>query len=175
MKNINNVVLLCSEITKGMKSYGPKSFVPVCKNKIPFIIYQIQQILNTHGKNTAIYIVIGFEQEKISKLIESKFPSKKYKNISLIYNSKYQNTNKAYALSLAISKIKQGNTLIFNNGIWSNFKPENKKIPILPVVNTSKDMFDIGITIENHRASYLCYGLNKKWSEIIYLDTNTIS
>ena len=82
MKKIHNIILLCSEITRGMKSYGPKSFVPVSKHKIPFIIYQIQQIISTHGKNTSIYIVVGFEQEKFIKLIETEFPRRKYKHIN---------------------------------------------------------------------------------------------
>ena len=174
MKKIHNIILLCSEITRGMKSYGPKSFVPVSKHKIPFIIYQIQQIISTHGKNTSIYIVVGFEQEKFIKLIETEFPRRKYKHINIIYNEKYHTTNNAYSAGLAISQISQGNTLIFNNGIWSNFKPANNSKPSLPIVKTSKDTFDIGITVESQKAYYLCYGLKQKWSEIIYFDAHSI-
>jgi UDP-N-acetylglucosamine pyrophosphorylase len=65
---IDNVIILCSEITKGMKSYGPKAFVPIgVKNKAkPLIIKQIDNILHTYGENTHIYIVIGFEHEKLN-------------------------------------------------------------------------------------------------------------
>ena len=71
---INNVILLCSEITKGMKSYGPKAFVPVgnkYKQK-PLVIKQIDNIIQRYTKNTDIYIVIGFEHDKFLKILDPK-------------------------------------------------------------------------------------------------------
>jgi len=175
---INNVILLCSEITKGMKSYGPKAFVPVgnkYKQK-PLVIKQIDNIIQRYTKNTDIYIVIGFEHDKFLKILDQFYPSDQYPNIIKIYNKNYELSNSAYGVSLALNSIESGNTLIIQNGILTDYYPKTLNKSILPILNDKKkdESFTIGLTITNKKVEYVFYDLPNTWSEILYINNSDI-
>ena len=69
---IENIILLCSDITKGMKSYGPKAFIPIGRPKQPLIIHQLQKLKKIYSKKVNIFIVIGFEKENTIYTFRSK-------------------------------------------------------------------------------------------------------
>lgn len=177
---IENVILLCSEITKGMKSYGPKAFIPIGnKNKEkPLIIKQIDNIFLTHGKNTKIYIIIGFEYDKFIKILDQYYPLHIYKNIIQIYNEFYDKSNNAYSLSLALDLIgsQDGDILIIQNGILTDYSPKNSKKSLIPILkNNNKDeSFNIGLTISGKKVEYMFYDLPYRWSEILYINNSDI-
>lgn len=175
---IDNVILLCSEITKGMKSYGPKAFVPIGpKNKQkPLIIKQIENIFERYGPKTNIYIIIGFEYDKFLKILEDAYPARKYSNIINIYNDLYLESNNAYALQLALNAINSGNCLIVQNGILINYSPKNYCKSLLPIIkNNPDDSFNIGLTLNNNNVQYAFYDLPNKWSEILYISSTDIN
>lgn len=174
---IDNVILLCSEITKGMKSYGPKAFIPVGpKNKQkPLIIKQIDSIFDKCGSDTNVYIVIGFEHDKFLRILDQFYPSTKYSNITHIYNELYFESNNAYAVGLALNIINSGNCLIVQNGILTNYCPKNNSKSLLPILkNNTNDSFNIGLTLNNKTVQYAFYDLPNKWSEILYINRSDI-
>lgn len=173
---IKNIILLSSEITKGMKSYGPKAFVPIgTKNdKKPLIIKQINNILDIYTKNVNIYVVIGFEYEKFNKLLDSYYPTNKYRNIHRIYHKNYEATNNAYAMKLAMENIDKDDVLIIQNGILTKYFPKSNKKSTLPLIKTKNTSFNLGMTTNNDHVKYLCYDLDNKWAEILYLSSKDL-
>ena len=75
-------IILVPEITKGMKSIGSKSLLKIRKSK-HIIDYQIEQI-SSISKKIKVNIATGFDNEKIKKILQDKYP-----NINVIYNDKY--------------------------------------------------------------------------------------
>lgn len=174
---INNIILLCSEITKGMKSYGPKAFICVGpKNKQkPLIIKQIDNIFQKYGKKINIYIIIGFEYDKFLKIINEFYPAILYKNIICIYNKLYFESNSAYSFELALNLIDSGSCLVIQNGISTNYFPKTDLKSLLPIIrNNNNESFNIGLTLNNKKVQYVFYDLPNKWSEILYIRSSDI-
>lgn len=157
-----DIILICSGITKGMKSYGPKAIVPVGKNKIPLIVEQIQNIRSLKLK-CSINVIVGFESKKIISILNDY----KIKNINFIFHDDYENDNAGGAILKAIENIKN-NCVIIDDGIIVN-EIINKNISYLPAFNKEAKNFNIGLTQNNNIAEYLFYDLPKTWSELCYI------
>ncbi len=178
MTMIDNVILLCSEITKGMKSYGPKAFIPVGQKhkQKPLIIKQIDNILQTYKKNTHIYIVTGFEHEKFIKILNQFYPEEKHKNIIKLYNEDYRDSNSGHGVWLALNSILSGNTLVVENGILTDYSPKSQTSSILPMLKASNkdESFNMGLTVNNKKVEYVFYDLPNRWSEVLYINNSDI-
>ena len=162
-------LILIPEITKGMKSIGSKSLLKI-KN-IPILEHQINEILNIH-KNIKINIATGFDHEKISKHISSK-----YNDIKFVYNELYTTTNQTKALSLFLEHHECENLLLVSSGVLL----KNKNIPFSTLSGTSKIYllnkprinFNIGCSFGSS-TEYLFYDLPNIWSECVYLNKEAI-
>jgi hypothetical protein len=165
-----NIILLSSEIPKGMKSYGPRSLIPIGKSEEPLIIKQIKKIQSIYKSSRyKIHIVVGFESDKIVKLI------KEYnliKNINFIYDDCYESCNNTYGLLKALKEIKGDNCLIVQSGVVGCYKPIDLKKSSLGIFRSSANIFNIGIRSENDKAVYLFYDLENSWSEIAFIGSN---
>ena len=108
--NPNNAIIFAQEITKGMKSLGPKCLLVINKN-ITIIEYQIQY-LKKYYPTIKISICTGFEQDKIIKT------TNKFKNIQYYYNPNYEQTNEAETLIGCIKKLNiTNNVLVISGGL----------------------------------------------------------
>ena len=162
-------LILIPEITKGMKSVGSKSLLKI-KNT-PVLEHQINEILNIH-KGIKLNIATGFDHEKISKHI-----STKYDNVECIYNELYETTNQTKALSIFLENHACENLLIISSGILL----KNKNIPLSTLSGTSKiyllnkprNNFNIGCSLGSS-TEYLFYDLPNIWSECVYLNKEAI-
>lgn len=163
-----DIILLCSGITKGMKSYGPKAIVPVGKNKNPLIVEQIQNIRSLKLK-CSINIVVGFESKKIISILNDH----KIKNINFIFHDDYENDNAGGAILKAMENIKN-NCIIIDDGIIVN-EIKNKNVSYLPVFSKEAKNFNIGLTENNSVVEYLFYDLPKVWSELCYIGRNDLA
>lgn len=165
-----NIVFLCHEITKGMKSFGPKALIPVGKkNKtIPLIIKQINNVIKNYKDNEyKLHVVVGFEHERVVKALKDVAA-----NVNIIRYDKYHTTNSSGAVIHCLKQIGGGNFLFIDNGIVISYKPSNLNKSIIPIIKQNSDIdntFGIGATISDNRIEYLFYDLPTKWSEIIYL------
>ncbi len=167
-----NIIFLCHEITKGMKSFGPKAIIPIGKkNNIEPLI--IKQIKNTQKalENTSfkIHVVVGFEQDKIIKILKNFNPK-----INIIKYDKYAESNSAGVVLECLNIIPNGHYLFVENGIICNYKPKNNSESLIPVLLTKKnnknDKFTIGVTASDNKAEYMFYDLaQNKWSEILFV------
>ena len=164
---MNNIVLLYSDVSKGMKSYGPKAIVPMGSRKIPLIIKQIESIKKLYKDVTyQIYVVLGFDQEKIRDLLKK---HNKYQDIIIIQHKEYVKENQGSGFIQAIDQIKNGNLLVVQNGIFANYIPTNLNRSTIPVLkNSTHGIFPVGVRSNNGVAEYLFYGLEYDWPEICY-------
>lgn len=162
------------EITKGMKSIGPKGLLKSKKSKELINC----QISNIQDKNIDICVISGFGNEKLKKKIE-------HKNVSIIDNDLYDSANQGYAIELILQTYNQekyDGCIIVNNGILFN---SNIKTDILlnrqdskiyyTTGNDKKNNFHIGCTINGKYIQHLFFNLSSNfWNEILYIDSSTI-
>lgn len=174
ISNGYNIILLAYEITKGMKSVGSKSLMPIkIDNHIDTLIQHQLNSVKKYIKNIqSINIVLGFDKEKLKK----KIPLDKHVNI--IENTHYEKLGQSHAISLALKQITNnyptiiiGNHLILRKNIFQ--KCQNISNYIFCIKNCNNKFFKIGCTHYNGKVEYLCYELNPKWSEIFLLQSTS--
>jgi choline kinase len=171
--------ILSYDITKGMKSVGPKGLLRSKKNK-ELINCQINSIKDDM---TEINVVVGFGSDKLKKKIHS------FEKINIIQNDLYETTNQGYALELIlqdyISK-KYCGCLIINDGILiSNSVKEillNKMDLQLPKIvyvcsESKKDIFNISFSLSNSNyVQHMFFNLtNNLWTETVYIDHQSLT
>ena len=167
-----NVVILAPEITKGMKSIGSKALLKI-KQSMSVIDYQIHEI-RKYSSQTKITIVSGFEHDKINKLYNHS------KNIEVLYNNTYANTNHGASLSVFLESKDSinSNLLVIMNGVLfknNPFKLKNnyKSASQIYCINKPKNNFDIGYIGESS-VEYLFFDLPNKWTECVMFDTESL-
>lgn len=164
-----DVIIITPEITKGMKSIGPKCLLTLRKN-MSIIQYQISQIQKNH-RQCKLTLSIGFEAEKIKQQL------KKYKNISYLLNQEYEDTNQACNVIQYINQNNPKNLLIYSSGIITKNLPipkkYNKNQSVLFMLNKPKNNFNIG-SINSSKIEYLFFDMEECWSEIVFLNHDAI-
>ena len=166
-----NAVILMPEITKGMKSLGPKGLLSI--NKKTLIVDHQIRLLKSINKHIKIHAVIGFEHEKVIPILL------KHK-VDYVYNKEYKNFNQGYSLQLYLSKIlKINKLLIINNGILLNAVDTIKKSLLdnrsqIFTIKNGKSDFDLG-TLTGISPEYIFYDLPESWIECVYFGSNDIS
>ncbi len=180
MKNIlsisngYNVILLAYEITKGMKSIGSKSLMPVkIDNHIDTLIQHQINSIKKHIKNVqSINIVSGFDKEKLKRKIVID------DRIKIIENNNYDTLGQSHAICLALKEITNkyptiiiSNHLILRKNIFQQCSEKNNYV--FCIKNCNNKFFKIGCTHDNDKVEYLCYELTPKWSEIFLLQSES--
>jgi hypothetical protein len=169
-----DIVFIIPEITKGMKSFGPKSLVPLRNGTL--IEYQIELIRSIY-KNNNIYLLTGFESEKIKKTIAlSKNINKK--NIHILEDKNYETHGQISSVFEYLNNKNSNSGAIFiNNGIITKFNFQ-KSIELnnnsIFYIRGKKINFNIGSNNINS-TEYLFYDLPFLWSECIYLNKETLN
>ena len=168
-----DIVFIIPEITKGMKSFGPKALIPVRGQTL--IEHQIELIRSIY-KNNNIYLLTGFESEKIKKTIfTSNYISRK--NIFILENKNYETQGQIASVFEYLDNRNPKNGAIFlNNGIITKFNFQ-KNIQTLNnsifFIQGKKLNFNIGCNNIEH-TEYLFYDLPFLWSECVYLNNGTL-
>lgn len=165
-----DILLISPEITKGMKSIGPRCLLPLRKN-LTVIEYQISQLQKL--KPSKITLNIGFESEKILNTLH------RYKTIDYLINDKYSVTNQAINLISYIKKHKPSKLLVYSSGlliknniILKHQLYQNNSCKLF-ILNKSKHNFDIGCS-DMKNPDYLFYDMPEPWAEICYLNQQAI-
>jgi CTP:phosphocholine cytidylyltransferase-like protein len=167
-----DILIIAPEITKGMKSIGSKALLKI-KQSISVIEYQINEIKKYNNHNN-ITIVSGFEHDKILKLYSNT------KNINIVYNPDYANTNHGASLSIFLDQLQHTkNLLVITNGVlFKNnpfkAKPGQSHTSQIYCINKPKTNFDIGYIGESS-IEYLFFDLPNKWTECVMFNPDAIS
>jgi CTP:phosphocholine cytidylyltransferase-like protein len=165
---MTDILIICPEITKGMKSSGSRALLPL-KNKLTLIEHQIKQLRRLRPSD--ITINVGFEAEKIQQKLQ------RYKSVRYLLNKEYKTTNQAKNLIEYIHVhnpkdllIISSGVVIKNNFIYKKHLTGHSKVFVLP---GTKNNFDIGCSPDKE-LKYLFYGMMESWTEIFYLNSLAI-
>jgi hypothetical protein len=163
---MNNIVLLYSDVSKGMKSYGAKALV--ANGNIPLVIKQILQIQKQFVQNSKIHVVLGFDKSRIVDVLKK---NELYNKINIIENPNYVKENQGQGFIEALQQIEGGNCYIISNGILTNHilsDNDENIIPILKRKANSTSSFRIGVRTDCGIAKYFFYDLEYEWPESCY-------
>ncbi len=169
MQSKINAIILVPEITKGMKSIGSKALINIDQRQ-SIIEYQIEYLQKNYP-DISITIATGFDADKIQK------KTKKYDNVRIIHNHKYDKTNHGMSLFMYLQQIKiSDNLLIISNGILLKEKLNlSKKESIIYTLNKKNNDYNIGLNItEENKPTYLFYDFPMPWSECVFLNKEAL-
>ena len=156
------VVILSAGIGNRIKSNEPRSLIKIGNKTL--LEHQIDLINNNFEKHEIIG-VFGYEIEKIIRKIHGK--------IRVVENQIYENTNNSESLRLAVNNTDKKNIMFFHGDLYFNdamFKSIDFKKSFLIV--DRKEMMkqkEIGVTIQNNKATILSYGLSTKWCQLAFI------
>jgi hypothetical protein len=163
-----DVLILMPEITKGMKSIGPKALLKI-KNSTAILDHQIYQLKQIKGLNS-INLATGFESERIKKNIN------KYSRINIVYNQNYESTNQTESILIYLKEYSPKNLLIIGNGILfkNTFQDctKNTKSKIY-FLDKPKQNFNIGCN-DTPNIEYLFYDFPTPWMECVFLNNEAM-
>lgn len=160
------------EITKGMKSYGPIALLKAKKYSHE-LIYHAIKALSLSTKYVELYIVLGFEEERIKK----KLSELNIKN-KTISNTLYETTNFGYAFKLLIDRLVLENNNDITGFMFINGNIILKKLPkyftdhswLLMDKKCPQEHSNIGCQITNNVVDYVFYDIGKNaWTEAFFL------
>ena len=161
-KNDMTIIILSAGIGGRIKSNEPRSLIKIGTKTL--IEHQID-VINNNIDNLEIIGVFGYAIEKIIKKISGK--------LRVVENQVYNETNNSESLRLAVNNTNKKNILFFHGDLYFNDKVLsnlNFKKSFLLVDN--KGMInpkEIGVTIQNNKATMLSYGLPTKWCQLAFI------
>jgi CTP:phosphocholine cytidylyltransferase-like protein len=163
-----NAIIIATEITKGMKSVGPKSLLQI-KKTLSVIEYQILELKKCY-KEISINISIGFESERMIKALSQY-------DVNLIINKEFKTTNQVKSIVDCVEEAEIKNLLVINNGVL--FKKSFGEVcdtssSAIYILDKSKPDFNIGCQTSSD-TTYLFYDLPEKWSECVFLNYDAIT
>lgn len=162
-----NAIIVASEITRGMKSIGPKSLLKV-KKTLSIVEYQILE-LKKHYPGINVTVSVGFESEKMIKVLE------KYK-VNILHNEDFVSSNQVKAILDYVKEYDETNLLVIHSGVLFKQKfgiLNNRSPSCLYMLDKHKVNFNIGCNGLSEM-SYLFFDLPEKWSECVFFDQQTI-
>ena len=158
------VIIPIAGIGHRMKSYGPKCLLPV--NNKETIIQKSITTIKTVYPYAEIIVVVGFEADKVIKSIPN--------GIRIIENQIYENTNVVESIRLALNCCINNNVMIVYGDLIYNCETiESMTSNGSCVIIDSKGRFrpeEVGVTVVDNLVTNFAYGLNIKWSHIIYME-----
>lgn len=158
-----SIIVLASNPSYRMKSYGPKSLIKINKNTT-LLEYQFNVTKQKFPKSDFV-VVTGPETDKIVR--------SKSREIRLIENQIYDSTNETEQVRLALNNIITNNALIIIGDIYFDFKTllDIRCDQSSLIVDTSKMLSsnNVGITIIDKKATIMGFGIQPIWGQMIYL------
>ena len=164
------IILLYDQYTRRMKAHGPTSLIPIKNSKL--LDYHLKYISDVFPKNE-IVICTGFNADKVEKYVRLNYADK---NIRIVENQIFEDTNSCESLRLCLNNINNNNILIINGGVFfykdAISKIDTKKSCVL--VEKNNLTLDIGINENKELLEHMDVGLDSKWTEIIFLNNRKV-
>jgi len=157
------VAILSAGIGDRIKSYEPRSMLKIGNKTL--INHQICTISSCFD-NPEIIAVLGYNVTRVIKKLD--------KDIRVVENQLYKETNCAESIRLAFNNTNKSNLLFFHGDLYFNMETlleldYNKSFIITDSKNRLHEK-EVGVTINNGGvAEILSYGLPTKWCQIVFL------
>jgi len=169
---MNNTIacIFSYEITKGMKSFGPKGLLKHKKST---------ELINSQIKKTKkitknICVVTGFGADKLESTVSR--INKKY--TSFLFNGEFSLYNEAYALKLILNNYKDVDCIIIlSDGLLMDFTgikiPQTSTLFVTKPIKNNKT--DLGCVYNTEFLEHMFYDINMYiWTGLLVLYTNEI-
>lgn len=156
-KNLT-VILPCAGLSRRMRK-GPKSLLEIDGEKL--IVRQLR-ILKSLYPQADFVVVVGYGADEVISYLP--------KNVRVVWNERYEETNIVHSLSLGLRASITENILIVYGDLVFNrktFLPIEENSCLLLNKEGKNDC--IGANIENNFVEHLVYTSKNKWGHIAYL------
>jgi len=164
-----SVVIPAAGMGHRMKSYGPKALINLY-GETTLIERQIEKIWSAYP-GADIFIVVGFEAEKIRKKL-SEYP------VRFIYNPIHEQTNVLYSIGLALQAcLSEEIMIVYGDLIFNEITIKNLKGSSSIVVDKKGFLkkSEVGIIVQDKKAMNFSFGLDTKWAQISCLSGKELS
>lgn len=160
------VAILSAGISSRMKTHEPRSLLKIGDKSL---IEHQADIIKSNFHEYEILLVVGYKSDKIiKKICESK--------IRIIENQLFEETNSGESFRLAVINNIHNRILLIHGDLHFNletFKDLNYSKSFLLVDNNSQmSEREVGVALDNSKATNLSYGLKSKWCQIAYFQGN---
>lgn len=161
------IILLCDYPGYRMKSYGPLPLIQIQNSRL--IDLQINAIKSSIP-NYEIILCVGFDSEKISKYIRSKY---KNTNIRMVENQLFSQSNSNEGVRLGLNNTLNNKVLICDGNLLLNpealLNIDHNESCVLIEKHPCENL-EVGVNVnEKNEAQYFSFGAYKTWSEIFFL------
>lgn len=164
------VIIPAAGLGKRMRSYGPKSLIKI-KDDTTILDNQIRHI-KSNLKRQEIIVVAGFKYDKIKEKYSAK-------NLKIIENPLYDNTNVASSIALGLEHTSSNNIVIlYGDLIFNSYAlkaPFGRESMIITDKYGLMDKDEVGSVIVNNKVQNMMYDLPNKWAHILYITGNELS
>ena len=159
------ICVLSAGVGARIKSYEPRCLLKVGHQSL--LEHQISLIQQCFS-SPEIISVVGFEATKVIKKFNNN------KNVRLIENQLYENTNSSESIRLAFNSTNKDKFLFMHGDLYFNKETllslDYSKSFLIVDSQKRFDNREVGITIgPNRKASILSYGLDTKWCQIAFI------
>lgn len=161
-----NIILLHASNYNYIKTYGPR-----CLYRVENTTVLDKQIdaLNKVFKDTNIFVVTGFKSKKI------KYHLKHHKNVFVIENIKYEDTNDLYSLSLGIEYIDNHVLIIQDNIIFKPVLFNKFKTDVSKLFLSHNQKFELGCIVDKtNYINNISWGLKNYWTNMVYIKNHEL-
>ena len=146
-----------------MKSHGPKALLQI--NKEYCLIERQLEIIWSEYPGAEIFVVVGFEAEKIRKRL-LRYP------VRIIYNPIHEKTNVLFSIGLALqASIAKEIMIVYGDLIFNDFSIRGMKGKSKILLDEKKSFKsdEVGLIYQNKKVTNFSFGLDCKWAQIAYL------
>jgi len=164
---LTTIILLSENVGHRMKSYGSISLLSVGNRTI--LEHQIDAI-KSRFINYEIILCGGFDIDRLVKFVYNKYRTD---NIRVVENQMYQHSNGCESVRLCLNNTTNNRILICNGELMltsSCLSSLDLSCSHVLIEKKHVSNLEIGVTITPEGfAETFCYGVNHKWSEVVFL------
>lgn len=169
-----SIIIPAAGIGKRMKSYGAKSLIILGDTTI--LGRQLDILQDLYPKND-IVIVAGYEYDRVAKFVDI-WKNKRVvgsKEIKVINNTHYEDTNVAKSIAMATEFCNKDNyltiysDLVFNKETFSEIEWEKSGVLLDTTNQMNKREVGVITSQDYSEVKKFCYDSDIKWSQISFL------
>jgi choline kinase len=167
------IIIPCAGVGRRMKSYGPKALIDL--GGMTVLERQLYIAQEAYPKSE-IFVICGFEKDKVEKHVKDWRKNRAIgsKDISVVYNDKYEQYGISYGISLAYQISCNKNCIIMYGDLVFNKEAFNFDFFRSGVVIDNFKQFkqqEVGVNIVNGLTTRFSYSFATKWAQIAYLSS----
>jgi choline kinase len=159
-----NFIIIGDRFQKRMKSKGCVGLIKINHKTIFDIQYKY---IKKYFPLSRITYISGFDHKRFIAHIDKH--NNKYEDLNIVYNSKFNEYNYGYSLSLIKHYLTQDTIISFGDVIFNNTTFKKFQENFGSQIFVTKDKTELGCIITDNSIKNIAYDLNNYLSNIYYL------